>query len=85
MVPTLKDEPELRLAVRLTDPQLSETDGVAQMAMAEHPELVLSVMLEGQPVITGGVVSISPAEQHNASPLLLVPSTTVKLPKVELE
>jgi hypothetical protein len=49
--------PDARVVVNVTVPQLSEAIGAIQAAMALQVESALSVMFEGQLLITGLVVS----------------------------
>jgi hypothetical protein len=59
VVPKVNELPDPRVVVNVTGPQLSLASGAIQVAMPLHVESAESVMLEGQPEITGLVVSIT--------------------------
>ena len=58
LVPRLKRVPGLFVVVRLSvPPQLSDTVGAVQLTVAWQDALAFTVMLVGQPVITGFALS----------------------------
>ena len=78
-----KVAPELCVLVNVTAPQLSVALGAVHVTGIVHPEGRETVIFVGQPVITGGVKSMSAGPQQIAPPLLLTPAITVKSPKSE--
>ena len=59
MVPVGKKSPGVWVLVNVTPIQLSVAPGAVQFTLVpQDEELADTIMLEGQPVITGGVVSI---------------------------
>ena len=67
--------------VKLASVQLSvAVGGVHPGAIWHADDVRLTVIFEGHPVITGGVVSTSAALQQSGPPFLLVAATIVKLP-----
>jgi hypothetical protein len=57
VVPSVNELPDARVVVNVTAPQLSLAIGAIQVAMALQVESAESVMFDGQPLITGLVIS----------------------------
>jgi hypothetical protein len=71
VVPSAKTEPDARLLTKLAIPQLSEAVGAVHVTVAPHgggPEA--TDILEGQPVIWGGVLSVTVTLNEHVEVLL---------------
>lgn len=81
VTPGLNEAPGRCVDVKLSNVQLSEAVGAIQLTATAHAfEGELTLILAGQPEITGGSVSTCAGAQHIGPPSLLSAATTVKLP-----
>jgi hypothetical protein len=83
VVPTGKVAPGLCVLTKLAMLQLSDAVGGVQLAVAVHDELpAVTLIVPGQPEITGSCVSSPEALQQTATPARLVAAITLKDPNV---